>query len=81
MSLIPDIWYYHISFEASRRKVFGACPENRYEREKCPASSLQATISPCFEFPGKDTIPIQSAAKVPRLGTIGKNHFQSSLSY
>ena len=30
---------------------------------------------------GEDTIPIQSATKLPRLGTIGKNHIQSSLFF
>ena len=56
-------------------------PKNKYSRENYPFSALQTVIISCFELVGKDTIPIQFAAKVPRLGTIGKNHIQSSLSF
>ena len=54
--------------------------KNKISPQNQPFSALQTTIISCLKLPGRDTIPIQSAAKVPRLGTIGKNHIQSSLS-
>ena len=53
-------------------------PKNRNQLKNHPFSALQNVIISCFKFPRKDTIPIQFVAKVPRLGTIGKNHIQSS---
>lgn len=38
---------------------------------------LQTAMISAFELCKKKAIPIQFAAKVPRLGTIGKNHIQS----
>lgn len=38
---------------------------------------LQTAMISVFELCKKKAIPIQFAAKVPRLGTIGKNHIQS----
>lgn len=42
-----------------------------------PRLVLQTAMISAFEFCKKKAIPIQFAAKVPRLGTIGKNHIQS----
>lgn len=56
-------------------------PKNRKNVWIDQDSSLQTAIISRFKLPEKDTIPIQSAAKMPRLGTIGKNHIQSSLSF
>lgn len=42
---------------------------------------LQTALILSFWLPGKDTIPIQLPAEVPRPGTIRKNHIQSSLSF
>ena len=42
-----------------------------------PRLELQTAMISAFEFCKKKAIPIQFAAKVPRLGTIGKNHIQS----
>jgi len=42
-----------------------------------PRLELQTAMISAFELCKKKAIPIQFAAKVPRLGTIGKNHIQS----
>ena len=42
-----------------------------------PRLVLQTAMISAFELCKKKEIPIQFAAKVPRLGTIGKNHIQS----
>jgi len=42
-----------------------------------PRLVLQTAMISAFELCKKKAIPIQFAAKVPRLGTIGKNHIQS----
>ena len=42
-----------------------------------PHLVLQTAIISAFELCKKKAIPIQFVAKVPRLGTIGKNHIQS----
>ena len=55
--------------------------KNKNPPQNLTVSALQITINFCFKLPGRDTIPIQSAAKVPRLGTIGKNHIQSRFSF
>lgn len=56
-------------------------PKNRKNVCIYPVSSLQTSITSHFKLQRKDTMPIQSAAKVPRLGTIGKNHIQSSFIF
>ena len=56
-------------------------PKNNNRHQNHPDCALQTALICRFKLPGRDTIPIQSTAKVPRLGTIGKNHFQSSLSF
>lgn len=42
-----------------------------------PRLVLQTAMISAFELCKKKAIPIQFAAKVPRLGTIEKNHIQS----
>ena len=49
----------------------------KYRLSSAPFSGLFS----CLRLPGKDTIPIYALATRPRLGTIGKNHIQSSLSF
>lgn len=56
-------------------------PKNRYSKGNYPSSALQSAIISCFKLPGKDTLPIWVAAKVPHLGTNGKNHIRRSLSF
>lgn len=56
-------------------------PKNRKNVWIHPGLSLQAAMISRFKLLGKDTIPIQSAAKIPRLGTIGKNHIQGSFIF
>lgn len=42
-----------------------------------PRLVLQTAMISAFELCKKKAIPIQFAAKIPRLGTIGKNNIQS----
>ena len=56
-------------------------PENSCLPKNHPVSTVQTAIISCFGLLARNTIPIWFPAKLPQLGTIGKNHIQSSLSF
>ena len=56
-------------------------PKNRCQPKNHPVSTIQTTMIFCLWLAGRNTIPIQFPANVPRIGTIEKNHIQSSLSF
>ena len=56
-------------------------PENSYGRQHASFSKAPTGKTFIFGHRRKDTIPIYITATRPRLGTIGKNHIQSSDVY
>lgn len=80
MSLLPDTLVSHTFL----RPPTGRSAEHTQKQKKRLYLScflIAERIISRFKLQGKDTIPIQSVAKVPRLGTIGKNHIQSSFTF
>ena len=50
-------------------------------KKKLLCSTLHPGTIPFLGISGRNTIPIQSATKIPLPGTIGKNHIQSRFHF
>ena len=85
-----DTWHFLIKkrfhripfFKGLRKKVCKACLFIRYVYaiiQKCFSYAWSLIKTSAFSLKGKNTIPIYLSAKHPRIGTILKNHIQSSL--
>ena len=76
MHRLPDTLFSHILFEVCFREVCEVCQKIKTQ-QKMTSLVLHAAMISSFVLYKKKAIPIQFTTKVPRLGTIGKNHIQS----